>query len=67
MQVDEPVLAYFAKLGYDPAFGARPLRRVIEEKLKAPLAQAILQKKVSKGSRVKLVVNGDGVDFVPMA
>jgi len=38
-----------AELGYDPAFGARPLRRVIEEKIKAPLSEAILKKEIVKG------------------
>jgi ATP-dependent Clp protease ATP-binding subunit ClpA len=53
-----------AKLGYDPAFGARPLRRVIDEKVRAPLSEAILAKKVVKGSKVKLVFANDKFDFV---
>jgi ATP-dependent Clp protease ATP-binding subunit ClpA len=53
-----------AKLGYDPAFGARPLRRVIDEKIRAPLSEAILAKKVVKGSKVKLVYANDKFDFV---
>lgn len=65
MSIDAPVIPYFAKLGYDPAFGARPLRRVIDEKLRAPLAKNILEKKVAKGSRVKLVLRDNDLDFVP--
>ena len=57
-------LREIAKLGYDPAFGARPLRRVIEEKVRAPLSEAILGKKVAKGNRVKLVFENDKFDFV---
>ncbi|MDR3581653.1 MAG: ATP-dependent Clp protease ATP-binding subunit [Candidatus Pacebacteria bacterium] len=53
-----------AKLGYDPAFGARPLRRVIDEKVRAPLSEAILGKKVMKGNRVRLVYENDKFDFV---
>jgi ATP-dependent Clp protease ATP-binding subunit ClpC len=53
-----------AKLGYDPAFGARPLRRVIDEKVRAPLSEAILAKKVVKGSKVKLTFANDKFDFV---
>lgn len=56
-------LKRLAKLGYDPAFGARPLRRVIDEKIRAPLSRAILEKKVGKGSRLKLVLKDDGFDF----
>ncbi len=66
MSFGEDVMKYFVKLGYDPAFGARPLRRVIDEKLRAPLARSILEKKVAKGSRVNLVVKGEELDFVPM-
>ena len=57
-------LKEIAKLGYDPAYGARPLRRVIDEKVRAPLSQAILGKKVLKGNKVKLVYQNDAFDFV---
>jgi ATP-dependent Clp protease ATP-binding subunit ClpA len=57
-------LKQLAKLGYDPAFGARPLRRVIDEKVRAPLSQAILGKKVLKGNRVQLTYENDKFDFV---
>lgn len=57
-------LREIAKLGYDPAYGARPLRRVIDEKVRAPLSEAILGKKVIKGNRVKLVYVNDKFDFV---
>lgn len=53
-----------AKLGYDPAFGARPLRRVIDEKVRAPLSEAILGKKVLKGNRVKFVFADGKFDFI---
>lgn len=57
-------LKEIAKLGYDPAFGARPLRRVIDEKVRAPLSEAILAKKVVKGAKVKLTYADDKFDFV---
>jgi ATP-dependent Clp protease ATP-binding subunit ClpC len=65
LEFDQDAVAKIAKLGYDPAFGARPLRRVIDEKIRAPLSEAILAKKIAKGNRVKFVVAGDGFDFVP--
>jgi ATP-dependent Clp protease ATP-binding subunit ClpA len=56
------------KLGYDPAFGARPLRRVIDEKIRAPLSEAMLAKKIVKGSRVLLVADQDGkFSFMPQS
>jgi ATP-dependent Clp protease ATP-binding subunit ClpA len=57
-------IARIAKLGYDPAFGARPLRRVIDERVRAPLSEALLTKKIVKGARVTCVLNGDNFDFV---
>jgi ATP-dependent Clp protease ATP-binding subunit ClpA len=52
-----------SKLGYDPAFGARPLRRVIDEHVRAPLSEALLSKKVVKGNHVTCVVANDAIDF----
>jgi len=63
LEFDEALMKQFAKWGFDPAFGARPLRRVIDEKLKAPLAQAILEKKAGKGSRIKVGLKGDELEF----
>jgi ATP-dependent Clp protease ATP-binding subunit ClpC len=57
-------IARIAKLGYDPAFGARPLRRVIDEHIRAPLSEALLAKKIIKGARVECVVKDDAFDFV---
>jgi ATP-dependent Clp protease ATP-binding subunit ClpB len=64
LEFDPEAIVKIAKMGYDPAFGARPLRRVIEEKIRAPLSEAILSKKITKGERVKFVVAGEGFDFV---
>jgi len=56
-------IARIAKLGYDPAFGARPLRRTIDEQIRAPLSEAMLAKKIVKGARVTCVVKDDKFDF----
>jgi ATP-dependent Clp protease ATP-binding subunit ClpC len=63
LDFDPPAVKRLAGLGFDPKFGARPLRRVIDEKLRAPLAEAILSKKITRGSRVKLVLNGEEFTF----
>jgi ATP-dependent Clp protease ATP-binding subunit ClpC len=63
LEYDDTVLKKLVQLGYDPAFGARPLRRVIDEKLRAPLSEAILAKKIGRGSKVKIVLNGENFDF----
>jgi ATP-dependent Clp protease ATP-binding subunit ClpC len=67
LEFDPDAVAQLTKLGYDPAFGARPLRRVIEEQIRAPLAEAILGKKIGKDSRVKLVYKEGKFEFEALA
>jgi len=57
-------ISRISKLGYDPAFGARPLRRVIDEYIRAPLSEAMLAKKITKGARVTCIVKDDAFEFV---
>jgi ATP-dependent Clp protease ATP-binding subunit ClpA len=66
LDVDPSAISEIVKLGYDPAFGARPLRRAIDEKIKAPLSSAILGKTIAKGDRVKIVYENDAFSFVPV-
>ena len=42
LRLSEAAKQLIVELGYDPAFGARPLRRVIQQKLQDPLAQMLL-------------------------
>jgi ATP-dependent Clp protease ATP-binding subunit ClpA len=55
--------AYLAKAGYDPAMGARPLARVIQEKVKRPLAEEILFGKLTKGGLVTVDFAGGKLTF----
>ena len=52
--VDTDVLDLLAVEGYDPVFGARPLRRVIERRVQNPLAQAILKGEFHPGDTVRV-------------
>ena len=52
---------WLAKVGFDPAMGARPLGRVIQEKVKRPLAEELLFGKLSKGGLVRVDYAGEGV------
>ena len=61
---DATAVQQIAKLGYEPAFGARPLRRAIEEKVRAPLAEKILRKEVMRGSRTTVVFKDGAFAFV---
>ncbi|MAZ76771.1 MAG: ATP-dependent chaperone ClpB [Micavibrio sp.] len=63
LQVDEKAKKWLADKGYDPAYGARPLKRVIQSELQNKLAERILQGDILDGSMVRVSVKGDGLDF----
>jgi ATP-dependent Clp protease ATP-binding subunit ClpB len=54
IEASEEALDWLAQLGYDPQFGARPLKRVIQKKILNELSKDILSGKVDKDSRIKL-------------
>lgn len=64
LDFDPSAVAQISKLGYDPAFGARPLRRTIDERVRAPLSEALLAKKIKKGDKVTLKFENENFDFV---
>ncbi|GAB3927822.1 ATP-dependent chaperone ClpB [Mucilaginibacter myungsuensis] len=54
IEASEEALDWLAQLGYDPQFGARPLKRVIQKKILNELSKQILAGKVDKESKIKL-------------
>jgi ATP-dependent Clp protease ATP-binding subunit ClpB len=54
---------WLADKGYDPAYGARPLKRVIQKSLQDPLAELILSGKVKDGDAVKVSAGKNGLTF----
>jgi ATP-dependent Clp protease ATP-binding subunit ClpB len=54
MEASEEALDWLAQLGYDPQFGARPLKRVIQKKILNELSKQILAGKIDKDSRIML-------------
>lgn len=64
LDFDEKAIEELAKLSYNPAFGARPMRRVIDEKIKSLLAQKILSKEFKRGTRLKLVFEENEFKFI---
>jgi ATP-dependent Clp protease ATP-binding subunit ClpB len=56
LQVEEAALDWLAQLGYDPQFGARPLKRVIQKRILNELSKEILSGKIDKDSKIKLDV-----------
>ena len=55
--------ALIAREGYDPAFGARPLKRAIQRLLQNPLALAVLEGSYAEGDRIRAVPSGDVLTF----
>ena len=56
LDVEEAVLDLLATEGYEPAYGARPLRRLIQRRLQDPLSEAILAGKVNDEDAVKITL-----------
>jgi len=54
LEFSEEAIKEVARLGYDPSFGARPLRGVISEKIKNILAEKILKEEILRGSKAKV-------------
>jgi ATP-dependent Clp protease ATP-binding subunit ClpB len=54
MEVDDAALLELAKAGFDPVFGARPLKRAIQEKLENPLSKAILEGRFAAKDVIKV-------------
>jgi ATP-dependent Clp protease ATP-binding subunit ClpB len=55
--------AHLATEGYDPAFGARPLKRLIQRELQDPLALKLLAGEIREGDAVEVSVDGSGLAF----
>jgi ATP-dependent Clp protease ATP-binding subunit ClpC len=55
--------AWLAKEGYDPTYGARPLRRVIERYVENPLSSQILKGEIKEGDTVKVDLGKEGLTF----
>ncbi|MCB1784162.1 MAG: ATP-dependent chaperone ClpB [Alphaproteobacteria bacterium] len=63
LELDAKAKAWIAEKGYDPAYGARPLKRVIQTQLQNKLAEMILQGEARDGVSVRVSVKGDALDF----
>jgi len=59
LALDDKARAWLAQAGYDPVYGARPLKRVIQRSLQNPLAQLILAGRIAEGETVR-VTTGEG-------
>ncbi|HUH49933.1 MAG TPA: AAA family ATPase, partial [Mycoplana sp.] len=63
LELDEDATHWLAEKGYDPVYGARPLKRAIQKYLQDPLAEQILSGDVPDGSTVKVTSGSDRLLF----
>ena len=61
--LDEAVAPFLAKIGFDPVYGARPLRRTIQTRVEDPLAEKLLAGAYRKGDTIRIAVEGDAIVF----
>jgi ATP-dependent Clp protease ATP-binding subunit ClpB len=61
LKVDDKARAWLAEHGYDPVYGARPLKRVIQRNLENPLALALLEGRIAEGTTVTISAGEDGL------
>ncbi len=64
LKVSQEAKAYLVEKGYDPKYGARPLRRTIQSQLEDKLAEEILDGRVKSGDCVDVVKADDGLRFL---
>jgi ATP-dependent Clp protease ATP-binding subunit ClpB len=66
LEVSEAAREYLAEVGYDPDFGARPLKRAIQRELQDPLALAILSGEFREGDLILVERGPEGLTFTPV-
>ncbi len=64
LEITDAALDLIGDAGFDPVYGARPLKRVIQQQIENPLAQKILAGEFSSGGTVKIDTDGETFQFV---
>ena len=59
------LVEHIARIGYEPDYGARPLKRAIQKELETPLSRALLEGRVRDGQHVIADAGADGTTFAP--
>ena len=66
LEISQEVRNRLAQEGFDPQFGARPLRREIQQRLENKLSTVLLTGQYAKGSTIRAILKGDEVAFEPV-
>ena len=63
LELTEDAIDHLARIGYDPTYGARPLKRLIQKELENELAKELLSGKFAEGDNIKVDYDGDKIVF----
>ncbi len=63
LKLSDAALDYIADIGYDPVYGARPLKRAVQRYLETPIAKAILRSEYKAGETIFVDVNDERLSF----
>ena len=63
LQVEPNALTHLAEAGFDPVYGARPLKRVVQQQLENPLAQSLLNGRFKSGDTIDVSLKDDELQF----
>jgi ATP-dependent Clp protease ATP-binding subunit ClpB len=66
LEITPDAVAYLAEVGYDPDFGARPLKRAIQREIQDSLALSILSGEFQEGELIRVERGSEGLEFVPL-
>ena len=66
LKITDSVRDYLAESGFDSKYGARPLRRAIQNKLEDPMANEILEGRIRTGDTVKVQLHQKKICFIPV-
>ncbi len=61
VSIADDTLSYLARVGYNPHYGARPLNRLIQNKILNPIATRIIARSIEEGDRVSVSMNNDDI------
>lgn len=64
LQVEDSALRLLAEKGFDPLYGARPLKRVIQSDLLNPLARELISGRFKAGDTIKIAAKGEGLELI---
>jgi len=63
LELSDDALAFLAREGYDPVFGARPLKRFIQQEIESPVARLLISGDAAPGCTIRVDTDGDTLSF----